>query len=136
MFRVRTRLLVAALALGGLAVLAAVAVPVVSSSDVATTDIRVAAQPPAEAELAPLPSSLRPLWTAATRAAGVVLALFARGSGCGDLPALDAGPGARRWYRTVEVTTDATITPGPRVAVVAAGEQLIAVDPATGLNLW
>src|SRR5829696_3938989 len=179
--RVRTRLLVAALALGGLAVLA---VPLVSSSDVATTDIRVAAEPPAEAEPAPLPSSLRPLWTAATRAAGpatspvegstaivggadrvagldpatgrerwsyrrgnarlcswtaadgVVLALFAKGSGCRDLTALDAGTGARRWYRTVEVTTDATITPGPGLAIVAAGEQLIAVDPATGLSRW
>jgi len=182
--RVRTRLLVAALALGGLAVLAVVAVPLVSSSDVATTDSRVAAEPPAEAGPVPLPSSLHPLWTAATRAAGpgtspvegstavvggadrvagldpvtgrarwsyrrgnarlcswtaadgVVLALFAKGSGCRDLTALDAGTGARRWYRTVEVTTDATITPGPGLAIVAAGEQLIAVDPATGLSRW
>jgi outer membrane protein assembly factor BamB len=179
----RTRVVLAALALGGLAAVA-VAVPLVSSSDVANTEIRVAADSPAPAEPAPLPASLRPLWTAPARAAGpgtapvegatavvggtdraagldpatgrerwsyrrgnarlcswtagdgVVIALFAKGSGCRELTALDAATGARRWYRTVEVTTDATLTAGRGVVIVAAGEQLIAVDPGTGLNRW
>jgi hypothetical protein len=72
----------------------------------------------------------------ATRQDGVVLALFAKSHGCRDLIGLDAATGARRWYRTVEFSTDATLTSGPGVAVVTGGEQMIAADTGGGLNRW
>lgn len=181
----RSRVVVAvAVTVAALGVLAAVAIPVVGSSDAATTEIRVAADSPVPPETAPLPASVRPLWTAPagpgapptgpvegptavvtgsdrvagldpatgrerwsyrrgnarlcgwTARDGVVLALFAKSSGCRDLVALDAATGSRRWYRTVEVTGDAVLTSGPGVAIVTAGPQLVAVDTATGLNRW
>jgi hypothetical protein len=178
----RTRTVLGAVA--GLAVaaaVAAVAVPVVRHSDALTTTIRTAPDTPATPETAPLPASLRQLWTAPTGAAtapvegpsvietgsdrvagldpatgrerwsyrrgnatlcgaarqdGVVLALFAKSHGCRDLVALDAGTGARRWYRTVELTTGATLTSGPGVAVVTGPSQQVAVDTGGGLNRW
>lgn len=72
----------------------------------------------------------------ATLRDSVVIALFARSHGCRDLIGLDAATGDRRWYRTLEITTDATLTSGPGVAVATAGEQLIAVDTGGGLNRW
>ncbi|HST65153.1 MAG TPA: PQQ-binding-like beta-propeller repeat protein [Mycobacteriales bacterium] len=72
----------------------------------------------------------------ADRRDGVVLALFAKADGCRDLVALDAATGARRWYRTLELRTDATLTSGPGVAVATGGDQMIAFDPGGGLNRW
>lgn len=72
----------------------------------------------------------------ATLRDGVVVALFAKTDGCRDAIGLDAATGARRWYRTLEITTDATLTSGPGVAVATAGEQLVAFDPSGGLNRW
>lgn len=72
----------------------------------------------------------------ATLRDNVVIALFAKSHGCRDLIGLDAATGDRRWYRTLEITTDATLTSGPGVAVATAGEQLIAVDTGGGLNRW
>jgi outer membrane protein assembly factor BamB len=163
------------------AAVAAVAVPVVRHSDALTTTIRTAPDSPATPETAPLPASVRQLWTAptgaatapvegpsvietganrvagldpgtgrerwsyergnatlcgATRQDGVVLALFAKSHGCRDLVALDAATGTRRWYRTVELTTAATLTSGPGVAVATGGGQMIAVDTSGGLNRW
>jgi outer membrane protein assembly factor BamB len=179
---VRTRTVLGGVA--GLAVVAAVvavAVPVVRHSDAFTTTIRTAPDAPAVPEPAPLPGSVRQLWTAptgaarapvegpsvietgadrvagldpgtgrerwsyrrgnatlcdATRQDGVVLALFAKSHGCRDLVALDAATGQRRWYRTVEITTAATLTSGPGTAVVTGGGQMIALDTGGGLNRW
>jgi outer membrane protein assembly factor BamB len=72
----------------------------------------------------------------ATRQDGVVLALFAKSHGCRDLVALDAATGSRRWYRTLELTTGATLTSGTGVAVATGGDQMIAVDTGGGLNRW
>jgi glucose dehydrogenase len=71
-----------------------------------------------------------------TRQDGVVVALFAKSHGCRDLIALDAATGARRWYRTLELRTDATLTSGSGVAVATAGNQQIAFDTGGGLNRW
>lgn len=73
---------------------------------------------------------------ASTLRDGVVVALFARSAGCRDLIGLDAATGDRRWYRTLELTTDAVLTSGPGVAVATAGAKLIAVDTGSGLNRW
>lgn len=66
----------------------------------------------------------------------MVLALFAKSHGCRDLIALDAATGDRRWFRTVEFTTDAGLTSGPGVAVVTGVDKMIAVDTGSGLNRW
>jgi outer membrane protein assembly factor BamB len=179
---VRTRTVLGGVA--GLAVVAAVvaaAVPVVRHSDAFTTTIRTAPDRPAAPETAPLPASVRQLWSAPTGAAtapvegpsvietgtdrvagldpatgrerwsyrrgnarlcdaarqdGVVLALFAKSHGCRDLVALDAATGQRRWYRNVEMTTDAALTSGSGTAVVTGGGQMIALDTGSGLNRW
>jgi len=73
---------------------------------------------------------------ATTLREGTVVALFAKSHGCRDLVGLDAGTGRRRWYRTLEVTTDATLTSGPGVAVATGADQMIAVDTGGGLNRW
>ena len=67
---------------------------------------------------------------------GVVLALFAKADGCRDLIALDAATGARRWYRTLELRTDATLTSAPGVGVATGGDRMIAFDTGGGLNRW
>jgi hypothetical protein len=72
----------------------------------------------------------------ATLQDGVVIALFAKSHGCRDLIGLDAATGERRWYRTLELTTSATLTSGPGVAVATAGDQMIAVATDGGLNRW
>jgi outer membrane protein assembly factor BamB len=179
---VRTRTVLGGVAgLVAVAAVVAVAVPVVRHSDAFTTTIRTAPDIPATPETAPLPASVRQLWTAptgaatapvegpsaivtgadrvagldpgtgrerwsyrrgnatlcgATRQDGVVLALFAKSHGCRDLVALDAATGQRRWYRTVEITTAATLTSGPGTAVVTGGGQMIALDTGGGLNRW
>lgn len=172
-------------AVAGLVVAAAVAVvavPVVRDSDALTTDIRTAADNPLPPEAAPLPATVRPLWTAPTgtatapvegptaiatgtdRVAGldpatgrerwsyrrgnarlcaatlrdsVVIALFAKSHGCRDAIGLDAATGARRWYRTLEITSaDATLTSAAGVLVATAGDRMIAVDTGGGINRW
>jgi outer membrane protein assembly factor BamB len=72
----------------------------------------------------------------ATLQDNMVIALFAKSHGCRDLIGLDAATGDRRWYRTLELTTSATLTSGPGVAVATAGDQMIAVDSGGGLNRW
>jgi outer membrane protein assembly factor BamB len=156
-------------------------VPVVRSSDVATTEIRVAPDNPPTPPLAPLPASVRLLWTVPSTATGgpvegptavatgtdrvagldpatgrerwsyrrgnarlcdstlrdgLVLALFAKSHGCRDLIGLDAVTGARRWTRTVELTTDAVLSSGPGVAVVTGAGTMVAVELGGGLNRW
>lgn len=72
----------------------------------------------------------------ADRQDGVVLALFAKADGCRDLVALDAATGARRWYRTLELRTDARLTSAPGVGVATGGDRMIAFDTGGGLNRW
>ena len=67
---------------------------------------------------------------------GVVVAAFAKSHGCRDLIALDQGTGARKWYRTLEVVTNVTLTSASGVVVATSPTQLIAVDPGSGLNRW
>jgi outer membrane protein assembly factor BamB len=179
---VRTRTVLGGIA--GLVVAAAVAagaVPVVRHSDTLTTTIRTAPDTPATPETAPLPATVKQLWTAPTGAAtapvegptvvatgadrvagldpatgrerwsyrrgnarlcsatlrdSVVLALFGKSHGCRDLVALDAATGQRRWYRTVELTTSATLTSGAGTVVATGGGQMIAVDTGGGINRW
>lgn len=72
----------------------------------------------------------------ADRQDGMVIALFAKADGCRDLIALDAATGARRWYRTLELRTDARLTSAPGVGVATAGDRMIAFDTGGGLNRW
>jgi len=178
----RTRVAVLAAASAVVAgALAAVGVPVVRSSDVATTEIRVAPDNPPTPPAAPLPTTVRLLWTVPSTAAGspvegptavatgtdrvagldpatgrerwsyrrgnarlcgstlregLVLALFAKSYGCRDLIGLDAVTGARRWTRTVELTTDAVLSSGPGVAVITGAGTMVAVELGSGLNRW
>jgi PQQ-like domain len=178
----RTRSVLGAVAgVAVVAAVAAVAVPVVRHSDALTTTIRTAPTSPAAPETAPLPATVRQLWSVptgasaapvagpsvvqtgpdrvagldpatglerwsyqrdnatlcgATRQDGVVLVLFAKSHGCRDLTALDAGTGARRWYRTLELSTGATLTSGPGIVVATGANQMIAVDTGGGLNRW
>ena len=67
---------------------------------------------------------------------GVVVAAFAKSNGCRDLIALDQGTGARKWYRTLEVTSNVTLISASGVIVAVSPTQLIAVDPGTDLNRW
>jgi outer membrane protein assembly factor BamB len=71
-----------------------------------------------------------------SRQDGEVLAVFAKADGCRDLIALDAATGKRRWYRTLELRTDAVLTTGPAVGVATAGDRMIAFDTGGGLNRW
>jgi len=72
-------------------------------------------------------------WTARD---GVVVAAFGKSDGCTDLTALDAGTGARRWYRNADLGPEADLTGAAGVVVARSGDQLLAVDTATGLNRW
>jgi outer membrane protein assembly factor BamB len=67
---------------------------------------------------------------------GAVIAAFGKRHGCTDLIALNAGTGARRWYRNADLGPDATLVGTGGVVVARSGDQLIAVDTATGLNRW
>jgi outer membrane protein assembly factor BamB len=68
---------------------------------------------------------------------GAVIAAFAKQHGCIDLIALNAGTGARRWYRTApDLGPDATLVGASGVVVARSGDQLLAVDTVTGLNRW
>lgn len=67
---------------------------------------------------------------------GAVIAAYGKPHGCTDLIALNAGTGARRWYRSTDLGTGATLVGANGVVVARAGDQLLAVDTTTGLNRW
>lgn len=67
---------------------------------------------------------------------GVVVALFGKAQRCTDLTALDLGTGARRWYRNADLGREVDLTGAAGVVVARSGDQLLAVDTATGLNRW
>jgi hypothetical protein len=72
-------------------------------------------------------------WTARD---GLVFAAFRKGHGCRDLVALNAGTGARTWYRNAELDTDITLSAMPSVLVAANAHGLVAFDTGGGLNRW
>jgi outer membrane protein assembly factor BamB len=67
---------------------------------------------------------------------GAVIAAYGKPHGCTDLIALNAGTGARRWYRNADLGTDATLVSTNGVVVLRSGDTLLAVDTSTGLNRW
>ncbi len=68
---------------------------------------------------------------------GAVVAAYAKpGKGCTDLIALEASTGARRWYRNTDLGPGATLVGANGVVVARAGERLLAVATANGLNRW
>ncbi len=67
---------------------------------------------------------------------GVVVVAFGKRAGCRDITGLDAGTGARRWYRNADLGPAVQLTGTASVVVARSGDQLVAVDTATGLNRW
>lgn len=68
---------------------------------------------------------------------GAVVAVFRKHHGCIDMIALEAGTGARRWYRTApDLGADSTLVGAAGVVVARSGGLLLAVDTVTGLNRW
>jgi outer membrane protein assembly factor BamB len=65
-----------------------------------------------------------------------VVAAYGKPHGCTDLIALNAGTGARRWYRNADLGTGATLVSANGVVVLRSGDTLLAVDTGTGLNRW
>ena len=139
----RTRALVgaasAAVAVGLLAVLV---VPVVRSSDAATTDLRVAADNPLPPETAPLPATVRPLWTVSSTAArSPVEGPTAVATGADRVAGLDPATGRERWaYRRGNARLcDTTLQDGVVLALFAKSHgcrDLIGLDAATGSRRW
>ncbi len=129
----------AAVAVGLLAVLA---VPVVRSSDAATTDLRVATDNPLPPETAPLPATVRPLWTVSSTAArSPVEGPTAVATGADRVAGLDPATGRERWaYRRGNARLcDTTLQDGVVLALFAKSHgcrDLIGLDAATGNRRW
>jgi PQQ-like domain len=140
---VRTRTVLGGIA--GLVVAAAVAVvavPVVHHSDAFTTTIRTAPDSPVPPEPAPLPASLRQLWTAPTGAATApVEGPSVIETGADRVAGLDPTTGRERWsYERGNATLcDATRQDGVVLALFAKSHgcrDLVALDAATGQRRW
>ena len=139
----RTRTVLGAVA--GLVVAAAVvavAVPVVRHSDAFTTTIRTAPDTPVPPEQAPLPASVRQLWTAPTGAAAApVEGPSVIETGADRVAGLDPTTGRERWsYQRGNATLcDATRQDGVVLALFAKSHgcrDLVALDAATGQRRW
>jgi len=137
---VRTRTLIGGIS--GLVVAAAVvavAIPVVRNSDAFSTTIRTAADTPATPAPAPLPASVRQLWTAPTGAP--VEGPRVIETGANRVAGLDPTTGRERWsYERGNATLcDATQQDGVVLALFAKSHgcrDLIALDAATGQRRW
>ena len=135
--RTRTAV-VAAAAVVVLGVLAAVAVPVVRSSDAFNTDIQVAADNPLPPEPAPLPATVRPLWTVpSTAGGGPVEGPTAVATGTDRVAGLDPATGRERWsYRRGNARLcGSTVRDGVVIALFGKSHgcrDLIGLDAATG----
>lgn len=139
----RTRAVAAAaVTVVALGALAAVAVPVVRSSDALTTDIRVAADNPTTPQPAPLPATVRPLWTVSSTAPhGPVEGPTAVATGADRVAGLDPATGRERWsYRRGNARLcDSTLRDGVVIALFAESHgcrDLIGLDAATGARRW
>jgi outer membrane protein assembly factor BamB len=140
---VRTRTVLGGIAgLVVAAAVAAVAVPAVRHSDAVTTTIRTASDTPATPELAPLPASVRQLWTAPTGAdTAPVEDPSVIQTGADRVAGLDPTTGRQRWsYERGNATLcDATRQDGVVLALFAKSHgcrDLIALDAATGQRRW
>lgn len=67
---------------------------------------------------------------------GRVFAAFRKSHGCRDLVALNAGTGARAWYRNAELDADITLTAMPSVLVAANPHGMVAFDSGSSVNRW
>jgi len=67
---------------------------------------------------------------------GVVFAAYRKAAGCRDLVALNAGTGARLWYRNAELPADVRLSAIPGVLVAADRSGLTTLDTGGGLNRW
>jgi hypothetical protein len=67
---------------------------------------------------------------------GRVFTAFRKSHGCRDLMTLDAGTGARIWYRNAELDADITLSGMPSVLIAANAHALVAIDTGGGLNRW
>ena len=139
----RTRVLVGAAAtVVAVGALAAVAVPVVRSSDALTTDLRVAADNPTIPEPAPLPATVRPVWTVSSTAPHrPVEGPTAVATGVDRVAGLDPATGRERWsYRRGNARLcDSTLQDGVVLALFAKSHgcrDLIGLDAATGNRRW
>ncbi|MFL6128206.1 MAG: PQQ-binding-like beta-propeller repeat protein [Mycobacteriales bacterium] len=139
----RTRaVVVSAVAVVLLGALAAVAVPVVRSSDVVTTEIRVAPDDPVPPATAPLPADVRPLWTVpSTGAAGPVEGPTAVATGTDRVAGLDPATGRERWsYRRGNARLcSSALRDGVVIALFAKSHgcrDLVGLDAATGGRRW
>lgn len=139
----RTRTLVAAAAaVVVLGALTAVAVPVVRSSDALSTEISLAPDSPLPPEPGPLPTALRPLWSAATTAGnGPVEGPTAVATGADRVAGLDPATGRERWsYRRGNARLcGSTLRDGVVVALFAKSSgcrDLVGLDAATGNRRW
>jgi PQQ-like domain len=140
---VRTRTVIGGIV--GLVVAAAVvavAIPLVRNSDAFTTTIRTAPDALATPAQAPLPASVRQLWTAPTGAAdapGVGPSVIE--TGAHRVAGLDPATGRESWsYERGNATLcDATQQDGVVLALFAKSHgcrDLIALDAATGQRRW
>ena len=122
--------------------LVAAAVPVVRSSDAANAELRVAADNPLPPETAPLPATVRPLWTMPTTlAAGPVEGPTAVAPGADRVAGLDPATGRERWsYRRGNARLCATtLRDGVVLALFAKSHgcrDLVGLDAATGDRRW
>lgn len=71
-----------------------------------------------------------------TRRDDLVVVAFRKSHGCRDLTALDAGTGARRWYRTAPVDATISLHAAPGLLVAADSHGLAAYDLGGGLDRW
>jgi hypothetical protein len=67
---------------------------------------------------------------------GQVFAAFRKGKGCRDLVSLNAGTGARTWYRSGELDADISLTAMPSVLIASNSRALVAYDTGGSLSRW
>lgn len=118
------------------------AVPVWEGSDAANTSLAVATDNPLPPETAPLPASVRQLWTAPTGLSiGAVEGPTAVATGTDRVAGLDPATGRERWSYTRGNARlcDATLRDGVVIALFAKSHgcrDLIGLDAATGARRW
>jgi hypothetical protein len=66
----------------------------------------------------------------------LVFVAFRKGHGCRDLIALNAGTGARMWYRNAELDADIQLIAMPAVLIAYNSHALVAFDTSGSLNRW
>lgn len=72
-------------------------------------------------------------WTAAD---GVVVAVFRTAERCTEAVALDAGTGARMWYRNVSFSADVTLSSTNQITLASTPEGLAALGTTSSGDRW